>query len=101
MSVTLPKVPMGNGKHPVALVAISAHQLAASSAFYKQLFGWQFMPMSPEMNAIVPPGGPSIALRADFPAGSPGLIPYIQVPDVSAALEYKFDKKPARIEAMA
>lgn len=86
MSVELPKVPVGSGQHPVALIVIAAGKLAESSAFYQKLFGWQFMAMSKEMSAAVVPGGPSAALRSDFPAGAPGMVPYIRVPDVDAGL---------------
>lgn len=86
MTAALPTVPPGSGAHPIALVVIAAGDLKASSEFYKRVFGWQLMPMSKEMTAVVTQGGPSVALRSDFPAGSPGLVPYIRVPDVAAAL---------------
>ena len=84
MSAEMPEVPRGNGKHPIALIVFSASDLAASGAFYALLFGWKLQPMSPQMAAGVPPSGPMIALRSDFPAGSPGMVPYIGVPDVEA-----------------
>ncbi len=86
MSVELPQVPVGSGEHPVSLIVIAAGKLAESSAFYQQLFGWKLMPMSKEMHAAVVPAGPSAALRSDFPPGSPGMVPYIKVRDVDAAL---------------
>ncbi|MES2304589.1 MAG: VOC family protein [Gemmatimonadota bacterium] len=86
MGVEMPAVPVGSGKHPVLLVVISANELAASTAFYSRLFGWQAQPLSAELTAIVPPGGPTIALRGNIPAGFPGLVPYIGVVDVKAGL---------------
>ena len=40
MEFEMPKVPEGTGANPVALVVISANDLAASSAFYASVFGW-------------------------------------------------------------
>ena len=86
MEVELPKVPSGTGKHPIALVVVSANNLAASGTFYSKLFGWQIHPMSAELMGVVAPGGPTAALRSGIPAGFPGMVPYIAVPDVDAAL---------------
>ena len=36
-----PDVPTGSGKHPIPFVAISANDLALSTAFYQRVFGWQ------------------------------------------------------------
>lgn len=83
----LPSAPMGRAEHPVVLVVITATDLAASRAFYATVFGWQMMPMSNELVAVSTPAGPSAALRANMPAGFPGVVPYIGVPDVAAALE--------------
>lgn len=85
--MNMPQAPAGNGQHPVALVVISANNLAASSAFYSSVFGWQLMSMSPELSGAAAPGGPPIALRANVPDGFPGLVPFIRVSDVPAALE--------------
>ncbi len=82
----LPAVPTGSGVHPIPLVVISANKLAESTAFYTMMFGWQAMPMSKELTALSAASGPSIALRANVPAGFPGVVPYIGVPDVSDAL---------------
>ncbi len=82
----MPQAPAGNGQHPVSLVVISANDLAASSAFYTNLFGWQLSKMSAELVGGVAPAGPTIALRSNVPAGFPGLVPYIGVTDVDAAL---------------
>src|SRR5262245_34876790 len=86
MGIELPKVPAGNGKHPITLVVISANNLAASGAFYAKLFGWQVHPMSAELAGIVAPAGPTAALRSNIPAGFPGMVPFIGVPDVNAML---------------
>jgi len=86
MNIELPSVPEGNGLHPVALVVISANDRAASSAFYSKVFGWQLQPISPELTSALLPAGPMVALRANVPAGFPGIVPYIGVPDVDAML---------------
>ena len=82
----LPQAPCGSGLHPVTLVVISAHELAASSTFDSTLFGWQMMKMSAELMAAGATAGPSIALRAKVPDGFPGVVPYIGVSDVAATL---------------
>jgi uncharacterized protein len=86
MSAEMPQVPRGNGKHHIALVVVSANDLAASCAFYSRLFGWRLQQMSPELAAGIPPKGPMLAFRSGFPAGAPGIVPYISVPDVNAML---------------
>ena len=86
MSIETPAVPVGNGMHPIALVVISANNLAASSAFYAELFGWQLQRMSPELTGVGLPAGPMAALRSNVAAGFPGIVPYIGVPDVDAML---------------
>lgn len=86
MSVEMPAVPSGNGKHPIPLVVISANSLAASGAFYSTVFGWQTYALSPELTAVVVPAGPGVALRSGTPGGFPGVVPFIGVPDVNAAL---------------
>ena len=87
MGFEMPKVPQGSGKHPIALVVVSANQLAVSAAFYAKLFGWQTQPLSAELTAVVAPAGPIAALRSNIPDGFPGMVPYIGVPDVDAALQ--------------
>jgi predicted enzyme related to lactoylglutathione lyase len=67
------------------MVVISANNLAASSAFYSTIFGWQIQPMSAELSGVVTPGGLTAALRSNIPVGFPGMVPYIGVPDVDAA----------------
>jgi predicted enzyme related to lactoylglutathione lyase len=86
MGFEMPKVPQGSGQHPIGLVVVSANHLAASSAFYSKLFGWQLQAISAELTAFVPPGGPTGALRSNVATGFPGMVPYIAVPDVDAAL---------------
>lgn len=86
MGFEMPKVPKGNGEHPIALVVVSANNLAASSAFYSRLFSWQLQPMSAELTGVVAPAGPTGALRSKVPAGFPGMVPYLGVPDVEAML---------------
>ena len=85
--MSMPQPPAGNGQHPVVLVVISADDLAASSAFYASLFGWQMMKMSAELTAVSATAGPMIALRAGMPDGFPGVVPFIGVPDVDAMLK--------------
>ena len=86
--MSMPTPPAGSGAHPVRLVVITAKDLAASSAFYAALFGWQLMKMSDELTAVVTPGGPSAALRANLPDGFPGIVPYLGVADVDAMLAH-------------
>jgi hypothetical protein len=86
MGFEMPQVPVGSGEHAIALVVVSANNLAASSAFYSKLFGWQVQAISPELAGVVAPGGPTGALRAKVPAGFPGMVPYIKVPDVDRML---------------
>src|SRR5271169_5777768 len=86
MAFEMPKVPDGSGEHPLALVVVSANNLAASSAFYAKLFGWQLQPMSAELTGVVAPAGPTGALRANVPDGFQGMVPYIRVPDVDGML---------------
>src|SRR5207244_9087149 len=82
----MPKVPRGSGEHPIALVVVSAKDLAAASEFYSQLFGWQVHPMSAELAGAGAPAGPTAALRSNVPPGSPRVVPSIAVPDVDAVL---------------
>jgi predicted enzyme related to lactoylglutathione lyase len=86
MSDEMPIVPAGNGKHPILMVVLSAPNLAGSAAFYSKVFGWQTHPMSAELTAVVAQGGPTVSLRSNVPDGFPGVVPYIGVPDVEAAL---------------
>ena len=84
----LPQAPPGSGQHPVALVVISANDLVASGAFYTRVFGWPMMKMSAELLVANVTAGPMIALRSNVPAGFPGIVPYVRVPDVDAMLEH-------------
>src|SRR5438270_11086643 len=87
MGFEMPKVPAGSGQHPIDLVVVSANSLAASGEFYSKLFGWQVHAMSAELTGVVAPASPMVALRSNVPAGFPGMVPYIGVPDVKAMLE--------------
>ncbi|HEX3150566.1 MAG TPA: VOC family protein [Gemmataceae bacterium] len=86
MAFEMPQVPRGSGEHPIALVVVTANELAASSAFYSKVFGWQVHPYSAELAGVIAPGGPTAALRSNVPAGFPGMVPYIGVRDVDAML---------------
>ena len=72
--------------HPVSLVVISANNLSGSAAFYSKLFGWQAHSVSPDVTAVVTPGGPSVSLRSKTPDGFPGVVPFIAVKEVAGAL---------------
>jgi predicted enzyme related to lactoylglutathione lyase len=87
MGFEIPKVPQGTGEHPIPLVVISANNLAESATFYSKLFGWQTQPLSAELTAVMMASGPSAALRASVPDGFPGVVPFVSVRDVEAALE--------------
>src|SRR5207244_8989137 len=80
----MPKVPRGSGEHPIALVVVSAKDLAAASKFYSKLFGWQVHPMSAELAGAGAPARPPPALRSNLPPGSPRLVPHITPPHVGA-----------------
>src|SRR5262245_45228170 len=84
MGFEMPQVPRGSGEHPIALVVVTANDLAASSTFYAKLFGWQVQPFSAELAGVITPGGPPTALRCNVPAGFPGMVPYIGARDVDA-----------------
>lgn len=81
-----PMVPTGTGAHPIMLVVIAANALRESAAFYAELFGWRLMPMSAELMAGTTPGGPTVALRANVPEGTPASVPFLGVNDVEATL---------------
>ena len=87
MGSEAPAVPKGNGITHVTLVVFSANDLAASTAFYTKVFGWQLQGLSDELTGAMTPAGPMAALRTNVPAGSPGMIPYIGVSDVDVMLE--------------
>jgi predicted enzyme related to lactoylglutathione lyase len=86
MGFEMPQVPVGNGQHPITLVVVSANNLVASGAFYSRVFGWHLEPISAELIAFAGPAGPTGALRSNVEAGFPGMVPYVAVPDVDAAL---------------
>jgi predicted enzyme related to lactoylglutathione lyase len=82
----IPVAPRGSGAHPVALTVLSSGDLKRSRDFYAGHFGWELMPLSPEVCAIRTPAGQSGALRANNPAGFPGMVPFLFAPDVDKAL---------------
>ncbi|HEX7878471.1 MAG TPA: VOC family protein [Candidatus Eisenbacteria bacterium] len=86
MTSEMPTMPAGSGQHPVTLVVISANRLDESTGFYSSLFGWKMQPLSGELTAIITPDGPAAALRTRVPAGFPGIVPYLRVSDVEAAM---------------
>ena len=87
MSGELPEVPAGSGQHPILLVTIAAHDLPGSVALYAKVFGWQIHPVTPEITVALALGGPAISLRSNSPEGFQGMVPFIAVPDVDAALQ--------------
>lgn len=87
MSNDITPVPAGSGRHPVVMIAISANGLAASAAFYSALFGWQTHAVTAEVTGAMVPAGPNVSLRANTPAGFPGVVPFIRVDDVEATLD--------------
>jgi predicted enzyme related to lactoylglutathione lyase len=86
MGSSLPPVPQGNRHHPILLLSIAAHDLAASVAFYRALFGWEIEASSTDLASVSLPSGPAVVLQADAAAGSQGVVPFIAVPDVAASL---------------
>ena len=87
MSDGFPQVPPGTGQHPVLMVVVAANDLAASTAFYTKLLGCAAMPMGAEVSVLLPASGPGLTLRSNNPGGFPGVVPFIGVPKVEAALE--------------
>jgi predicted enzyme related to lactoylglutathione lyase len=82
-----PDVPTGSGRHPIAFVAIAANDLAASAAFYGRIFGWQTHAVTPDVTGAATPAGPNVSLRANTPAGFPGVVAFIGVRDVPTTLD--------------
>ncbi len=87
MADGMPAISPGNGEHPILMVTLAANDMAASSAFYASVFGWQMMRMSTELTAAVATSGPAITLRANTPDGFQAMVPFIRVRDVAAALD--------------
>lgn len=87
MSAALPPVPAGNGKHPILMVALSANNLSASMAFYRDVFGWELASLSSELASASLPAGPFVTLRANTPAGFQGVVPFVTVGNVQAAVD--------------
>jgi predicted enzyme related to lactoylglutathione lyase len=69
------------------MVAIAATELAASAAFYRSVFGWPLVTVSPELASAALPSGPVVTLRGNTPSGFQGVVPFIAVPSVEAALK--------------
>lgn len=84
--MNMPAIPAGDGQHPVPMIAITAHNLPAASAFYRALFGWQMQPLFDDVTAAVTPAGPTVSLRRVNAPGFPGVVPYVRVAAVDAAL---------------
>ena len=82
-----PSIPRGSGQHPVRLITLSANRLDASIAFYEELVGWSPMRLSPELAVVMPAAGPAVGLRSGVPEDFPGVVPFLTVPDVRAALD--------------
>lgn len=87
MSGALPSVPPGTGAHPVVLVVLSASRLSESASFYTAVFGWPMQKLSAEVTAAGTPTGPPVALRTKIRDGFPGMVAYLDVPDVAAMLD--------------
>jgi predicted enzyme related to lactoylglutathione lyase len=81
-----PQVPAGTGKHPITLVVISANKLDVSKQFYTRAFDWSLTRLSAELVVGMLPAGPAISLRSNVPDDFPAAVPYINVPDVDAAV---------------
>ncbi len=87
MGATLPPVPIGSGKHPVIMVALAANDLAASTAFYRDVFGWQLANLSSELASATFAAGPAVTLRANTAAGFQSAVPFVAVSNVQLAME--------------
>jgi predicted enzyme related to lactoylglutathione lyase len=86
MAPQAPQVPAGSGKHPITLVVISANQLDVSKQFYTKAFDWSLTRLSAELVVGMLPAGPAVSLRSNVPDDFPAAVPYINVPDVDAAM---------------
>ena len=82
-----PDIPTGSGKHPIPFIAIAANDLVAASDFYGRIFGWRTHAVAPEITGAETPAGPNVTLRANTPAGFPGMVPFIGVSEVEAMLD--------------
>ncbi|MCC6929281.1 MAG: VOC family protein [Gemmatimonadaceae bacterium] len=87
MGSALPPIPKGTGQHPIAMITIAANDFAASTAFYHAVFGWQLMTITADIAATALASGPAVTLRAKTPDGFQGVVPFIAVADVPAALQ--------------
>jgi predicted enzyme related to lactoylglutathione lyase len=86
MDSQLPDVPAGSGKHPILMVALAANRLRESAEFYRSVFGWHTHEVTPDI-VVAPVAGATVSLRANTPEGFPGMVPFVAVPDVAAALQ--------------
>jgi predicted enzyme related to lactoylglutathione lyase len=82
-----PDVPTGSGRYPIPFLVIAANDLAASTGFYEKTFGWHTHAVTPEIAGAATPAGPNVTLRANTPDDFAGVVPFIAVPDVHAALD--------------
>ena len=87
MGTGMPAVPPGTGEHPVLMIVLSANDLAASSAFYSTVFGWQLHKLSPELATAALTSGPVVTLRANNPEGFQGMVPFIGTRNVAATMD--------------
>lgn len=85
--MSMPAAPLGSGLHPIAMIVISANNLAESSAFYTKVFGWQMMSLSPELSAAYVTNGPMITLRANVPAGFQSSVAFLRTSNVQQSLD--------------
>ena len=70
---------------PIVHIEILAEDLAQSSKFYSQLFGWQMSPWSDSYMMFEAGSGPGGALMS-APEHRQPVLPYIQVADIDAVL---------------
>jgi len=69
------------------MIVLSANDLAASSAFYSTVFGWQLHKLSPELATAALTSGPVVTLRANNPEGFQGMVPFIGTRNVAATMD--------------
>jgi predicted enzyme related to lactoylglutathione lyase len=66
-------------------LSIPASDLAAAQAFYGSVFGWTFMPNTPDY-VLFDDGGYGGGLTSTPHAGVDGILPYLLVSDIPATL---------------
>ena len=75
-----------NGK--LSYMQIPATDAAGLAEFYEAVFGWTISPGRPDHVSFQDASGDLIgAFVTQWPAGEPGIVPYISVDDVDAILE--------------